>query len=62
MGVGRGVGLMWCVSERNRLQCSHIRGVPGESMEKVGHGKIVAARVYQSCCRFAVGRGLASEC
>ena len=56
------MGLVCCVSKEIKLQYSHIRGVPGESMGRAGHGEIVAARVYRLCCCLAVGYELSSEC
>ena len=44
--IGRGVVFVWCISDRNRLQCLHIQGVPGSSMLRVRHGHMVATRVY----------------
>ena len=61
MVLGRGVEFVWCISDWSRLQCLHIRGVPGASIEQVGHEQMVATRVYRSCCCFAVGRKLTRE-
>ena len=51
-----GDGVRTCVSWS---QYSHMRGVPGCAILVIGHGQIVAARVYLACSWNGVGRGLA---
>lgn len=52
-----------CVRTRfSWSQYSHMRGMPGVASVVIGHGKIVAARVYLACSLAGVGHGLAMEC
>ena len=49
------------MADRSRSQYSHMRSVPGVSIDQVGQGYMVDARVYRSCCLLVVGRGLVIE-
>ena len=61
LGLDYDVGMVLYRTNRCRLQCSHMRGIPSVSTEKTGQGHMVAARMYLSYFYLSVGSGLARE-